>query len=515
MADWLISIVPPLLLALGGAFAIEWLASVRQEGIGAVSWRVSDVAIRLGAYLLLTVFWFQFSWRPWLASASCVATLAVMCVIDRMKRRVIGEPLVFSDFALLRQVPRHPELYYTRSLSDPRMAGPLLAALAIVVFWFVVEPTLLPASDGAAVAAVVLLPLALTGLALAFRSAPGRHLLRSRFPQPDLPADIARYGLVAVTLAYLLRRDAEKSEPRPSPPPVPAVRAAGSGDVLVVVQLESFLDPVRLGGPPLPVMERIRNGAALYGRLTVPAHGAYTMRTEHALLTGIEGARLGFGAFDPYLATGGHDPESLARRARAAGYEPVFVHPFHPDFFERAQVMRAFGFERLVMEEGFSGAPRVGPYIADLAVAERILTEVQDRKGPIFVFCVTMENHGPWKPGRLPGIDDPLNQYLHHIANTGRAVEALIEGLSGSAAGRKILCVYGDHAPSLPSCPPGTQPQTDYALFRFGADTPRETGAFAQRRQDLDAAELGRLLQDAVLGENEPQVDSDFAVPRS
>lgn len=510
MVDCLLSLLPPLALALAGAFAVEGLAQARSGRPVAVSWRASDVAIRLGAYALLTAFWFMFSWRPWLASLSCIATLAVMTTIDSLKRRVIGEPLVFSDFALLRQVPRHPELYYTRSLADPRMALPLIAALVFVALWYVVEPTLLPASPIAAGAAILLLPLALFGLVLATRSAIGRKLLRARFARPDLEADVARYGLVATTLAYLGRRDAERSEPPPVSQPHPAVAAAGPDEVVVLVQLESFLDPVALGGPPLPLMSCIRERAAQYGRLAVPAHGAYTMRTEHAVLTGLEGARLGFGTFDPYLATGGRDPTSLARRARAAGFETVFVHPFHPDFFDRAQVMRAFGFERLVMEEDFSGAPRVGPYVGDVAVAERILAEVRAKTGPLFVFCVTMENHGPWKPGRLPGIDDPRAQYLHHVANTGRCVEVLIAGLSELGEGRTTLCVFGDHPPSLACCPPSAQPQTDYALFRFGFD---EAGT--PQRRDLTAAELGRLLQDAVAGESEDHPDSSVAVPRS
>lgn len=509
MPDCLLSILAPLALALAGAFAIEGLAQARADRPVTMSWRASDVAIRLGAYAMLTTFWFVFSWRPWLAALSCIATLAIMTTIDGLKRRVIGEPLVFSDFALLRQVPRHPELYYTRSLADPRMALPLIAALAVIAFWYAVEPSLLPASPVAAAAAIVLLPSALIGLVLAARSKVGRKLLRRRFSRPDLEADVARYGLVATTLAYLGRRDAEKAEPPSHSQPYPAVAAAGPDDVVVLVQLESFLDPVVLGGPPLPLMARIREKAAQYGRLAVPAHGAYTMRTEHAVLTGMEGAYLGFGAFDPYLATGGRDPTSLARRARAAGFETVFIHPFHPDFFDRAQVMRGFGFERLIMEEDFSGAPRVGPYIGDAAVAERILAEVRSRTGPLFVFCVTMENHGPWKPGRLPGFDDPRAQYLHHVANTGRCVEALIDGMSESGKGRRTLCVFGDHPPSLASCPPSAQSQTDYAVFRFGFDD-----AGTPQRRDLRAAELGRLLQDAVARDSEDHPDSSVAVPR-
>lgn len=475
----------PLAVALAGSLAIEAAACPDRPSL-----RPADLAIRLLGYALLTLFWFQFSWRPWLAAVSCLLTLAILAVVDRLKRRVIGEPVVFSDLALLAQVPRHPQLYYTLPLTDLRMAGPLLAGLAAVVTWYVVEPAALPEPTGAAILAILGLPAVLAGLAWAGLTPPGRAWLSRLFPRPDLVHDVARFGLVATMIGYALRRLGEARAGAP-PQEVPAA-AEPDDEVVVVVQLESFLDPARLGGPALPAMARIRAQAAQYGRLAVPAHGAYTMRSEHAVLTGLAPAALGFGRFDPYLARKGEEPTSLARLAAGAGFATVFVHPFHRDFFDRARVFRRLGFERLVMEEDFSTAARVGPYVGDVAVAERILGEVASDRGRTFVFSVTMENHGPWKAGRLAGIEAPLDQYLHHVANTGRAVERLIDGLAGR---RATLCVFGDHAPSLPDLPPSAEGPvaTDYALFRFG----RGTDA-APLRIDLTAAELGCVLRAAV-----------------
>lgn len=240
----------------------------------------------------------------------------------------------------------------------------------------------------------------------------------------------------------------------------------------------------------------------------MPAHGAYTMRTEHAVLTGRGARDLGFGVFDPYLASGGNEPDSLARTARRNGYATTFVHPFHRDFFQRARVMEAFGFDTLVMEEAFGDAPRIGPYVGDAAFGERVRAEVAARRGPLFLFGVTMENHGPWKPGRLPGIDDPVAQYLHHVAAAGRMVEDLVAALAGLNA---TLCIYGDHAPALPTCRPGFgDTATDYALFRFGHADPA-----APRRVDRTADDLGRRLR-AAIGRAATSADGpSVAVPRS
>ena len=482
----------PLGVALAGSLAIEAAAASHRPSL-----RPGDLAIRAAGYTLITLFWFQFSWRPWLAATSCLLTLAVLAVVDRLKRKVIGEPVVFSDLALLAQVPRHPQLYYTLPLTDLRIAGPLLLSLSAIVAWYVLEPAALPEAPAQRLLAILGLPAALAGLVFAALTPPAEPWLRHLFPRPALAQDVARYGLVATMMGYALRRLGE-SRTKPVAPTPPVWAAASPADeVVVVVQLESFLDPARIGGPDLPLMARIRTQAAQYGRLAVPAHGAYTMRSEHAVLTGCEPETLGFGRFDPYLARKGDEPTSLARLARAAGFRTIFVHPFDRDFFDRARVFARLGFERMVMEEDFAQSPRVGPYVGDVAVAERILAEVAEGSGRSFLFSVTMENHGPWKAGRLAGIDAPMAQYVHHVANTGRAVELLIDGL---AHRRATLCVFGDHAPSLPGLrAPAEGPlATDYALFHFGRDTVR-----APVRVDLTAARLGCVLQDALSGKAE------------
>ncbi len=478
-----------LLLALAAACLVS-AAIERRGGSEPFGHRPADLAMRFGSYALLTLAWFVFSWRPWLAGLSTVLTVAGLVIVSRMKRAVIGEPLVFSDFALLPQVPRHPQLYYIPPVTSPIIAGPALVSIAAIALWFWLEPTLLPSSAAASLIAVVALPAALSALVLAALRPPVSGWLARRFPRPEPERDIGRVGLPATLAAYALRHRTEAAAAEP----LPAVPTLPGEPVVVVIQLESFVDPERLGGPPLPLMELIRSRASEYGRLRVPAHGAYTMRSEHAVLTGRDADSLGFGRFDPYLAGGGDEPTSLARIAAGAGYDTAFVHPFHRDFFQRAQVMRRLGFRRLVMEEDFAGAPRVGPYMSDVALGAHILEEVRARRGPLFLFSVTMENHGPWKPGRLPGIDDPLAQYLHHVAGTGRMVEDLVAGLAGE---RAVLCVFGDHAPSLPTCRPGFgDTSTDYALFRFGGPQG------APRRIDRTADALGRRLRDTLAPES-------------
>ncbi|MDP4004131.1 LTA synthase family protein [Methylobacterium sp. NEAU K] len=476
-------------LALALCLALEVFVG---DSIARASLAPRDLALRLLGYLLVLLFWFAFSWRPWLAGLTCVISVAALIYVSRAKRSVIGEPLLFSDFALLPQVPRHPQLYYIPPLWDPRISVPVILTLIATVIWYRTEPSVLPGAPVPRVAALLGLPLALWLLVRTAPRPPLAGLVTLWFPRPDLEADVARVGLPASLLGYTARALAG-SAPVPEAPALPP----GPGDdVVVVIQLESFIDPERLGGAPLPALELFRTRAAQYGRLRVPAHGAYTMRSEHAVLTGRPSDSLGFGRYDPYTSRSGDEPTSLARLARDRGYGTLFLHPFHRDFFRRAQVMQAFGFTDLVMSEAFAEAPRVGPYVGDVALGERLLDEVRERSTPLFLFCVTMENHGPWKPGRLPGIDDPQAQYHHHVVNTGRMIEDLVAGLDALAQARGqtvTLCVFGDHAPSLPTCKPGFGDRTtDYAVFRFGRP------AVVPRRLDLAADALGRELRSTL-----------------
>src|SRR5207237_7899351 len=61
------------------------------------------VVLRWGVQAALFVAWFGLSWRPLHAGFASTATILVLVAISEAKRRFIGEPPVFSDFALVGQ----------------------------------------------------------------------------------------------------------------------------------------------------------------------------------------------------------------------------------------------------------------------------------------------------------------------------------------------------------------------------------------------------------------------------
>jgi phosphoglycerol transferase MdoB-like AlkP superfamily enzyme len=294
---------------------------------------------------------------------------------------------------------------------------------------------------------------------------------------PDLDRDVARHGLGgSIVVDWLAWRRQERPPAAAlavGTPPVVA-RPSGGAPFVVAIQCESFVDVASRGapGPELPAYHALAREAAAWGRCRVPAEGAYTMRSEFCFLTGLPAATLGLDALDPYLTAEAYAPFSIAGRMAQAGWRTTFLHPYDRRFFDRDLLAPKLGFQRFVDEAAFEGAARFGPYVADSAVADFIVAEIETARTANFLFAVTIENHGPWGPGRLEGVDDPAEQYARHLANADAMIGRIASALAARPDGG-LLCVYGDHAPArtlLPELP--DRLSTDYLLWSARARRP-------------------------------------------
>ena len=449
---------------------------------------------RLAVLAVLWLLWLGLFERPLLAATATLVTQGVLAAISRQKRRLVGEPLVFSDFGLIRLVIRHPDLYYTDVVRSPAALAAFAALAFAIAAWIWLEPALVGLAGATGLLALVAALVA--GAWSAARLPPAASWLARVLPRPDLEGHVAAWGLLLTLVAYALRWRGETAQPWLARGPASAPAYATDGvDLVLVVQLESFVDLARrAGSAPAPGLAAARSKAIVHGSLAVPAHGAYTMRSEFAVLSGLSSEDLGFRRFDPFLsvvAGGAPVPATLAGTLAARGWRTLFVHPFRPGFFDRERVMRRLGFARLLWEGDFAEVDRRGPYIGDEALARRLLAETDAMEKPAFAMAVTMENHGPWTVGRLPGIDDPAAQYREHLAGSDRAIAILVDGLS-RRPGRALLCLYGDHPPILPEFDAAAPPETDYAVLELG-----KGAALAEPREvPLSADALGRLLAD-------------------
>lgn len=399
-----------------------------------------------------------------------VALMAVFVVASNAKHAMLGEPLSFSDLALLAAVARHPGFYLTALSPVQQAAGAagvlgLMVALAVL---FVPDATPHWVGIGLWCAAMV-------ALVVLVRSRACRSLART----PDLDADLARHGLIAVLVLYWLRW---RAVPDPSPCADPAFAAAPDAgqarqhdgaplDLILVVQCESFADPVALTGNPddaLPGLARARRMALQWGDLRVSGFGAYTMRTEFGVLFGRSEAELGFRRYDPFLTARGEASYALSARLGASGYRCLFVHPHDLRFYGRDRLMPAIGFDRLIGEQAFpAAAPGKGRYVEDRAVAAALREVIDATPAPAFVYTVTMENHGPWRKDRIAGSPGGLDAYLQHLRNSDAMLTELIDHLVATRRSA-LLVFFGDHRPSIPGVvEPAPVRHTPYVMLRF------------------------------------------------
>lgn len=234
---------------------------------------------------------------------------------------------------------------------------------------------------------------------------------------------------------------------------------------LVAVQSESFFDPRSwhdgIRRDVLAEFDRLKSEAVLHGALEVPAWGANTVRSEFAFLSGISEATLGVHRFNPYRVAVGTGMATLASHLRGLGYRTICVHPYPASFYARARVYPAMGFDEFIDIEGFRDAARAGPYVGDAAVAGMIEGILATADKPVFVFAITMENHGPLhleSPGPEdwsaafdvvpPAGCDDLAVYLRHLCNADHMAGRLREQLE-LLKRPAWLCWFGDHVPIM------------------------------------------------------------------
>jgi phosphoglycerol transferase MdoB-like AlkP superfamily enzyme len=448
--------------------------------------------------------------RPTAAAAATALLLGIVVAVSNTKVRVLREPLVFIDFFMLGEIVRHPQLFVPQFGVAPTI-GLVAAVLGGLAAALTLEAPL-PALAGAFPGERLLLVLLGIGLlAGTLRLLQGRLMAWGWRLRPSLhpAADLARFGLFgSLLLGALLfgdrrgKRQAAQSRRR-----VPR-RPARLPDI-VAVQAESFIDARRVDrripAGLLPAFDACRAGALLQGRLTVPGWGAYTQRSEFAFLTGLGPAELGLDRYNPYARFARRQPVwSIAHELRAIGYRTVCLHPFSGLFFGRDRAVPNLGFERFLDGAAFAGAPRFGPYVGDLAVAEKAIELLRESAEPLFIFAITMENHGSWKPRRLPaaelaalrkgGLDLPPGFlcYLRHLANADGMIGRLSHFLGERGDG--LLCLFGDHVPSFPGLFRRLgyeDPRTDYLVWRAGQ--PGEG-----LRRDLEVTDLAASLMAAL-----------------
>ncbi len=496
-------------LALLGWYLPRVVAQTRFRWDMALAADLAPTIIGFAVFTALTA-------RPVFAGILCLALMGGFAFTDLIKRATLREPAVFSDISELRELIRHPDLYLP-------FAGPwrvILVALLVFVLFVVAfiwdQPIWqLTAIRVAAVATVVgSIGWAIHGPYIGRTAQAFRRLS----PTGEPFVDAATLGPSAIQFTYSFIARAERPARQAAAArsaPATLVRRSPNATPVVLVQSESFFDFRRLhpGIAPdlLPNFDACRRSGVQSGLLSVPAWGANTIRSEFAVLTGMSDEASGFDRFNPYFALARTKLPSLASRLRAEGYRTICLHPFDRTFYGRDQVMLNLGFDTFIGDEAFKGAPRSNGYISD-AAAGAVAFDILREEGPsVFVFIVTMENHGPWEPlrGQMTAMDAlakvpdvPEKASLARFIEGARNADAMLGSLTAELGrlDRPGLCAfYGDHLPSFPAAFPALDfhdTTSDYVIWHGdrGPGLRRDIAA-----HDLSAAILSALTVQPAL----------------
>lgn len=447
------------LVLFSGSFFIEKFLNPQPLS----PWRrpASSLLIHSGVCLLLYFLLILILRRPWFAAASIFALFLLLVLISNAKYRSLREPFIYQDFSYFIDAIRFPRLYLPFLGLWSGFIIVLLTLLVTTAGFLLEQPVELQSFS------VIIAAGFITGSIMLITAMRGKPCIAL---QPE--KDLELLGLVASLWHYA------KAERQPWKGDTAACFYTGKVPGLdkkkqpniVVVQSESFFDPRcwNIGIRPelLKYYDLLKRESAMYGALRVPAWGGNTVRTEFSFLSGISNERLGIHRFKPYRRLARQGVPTIASYLRDLGYRTVCIHPYHSGFYKRRKVFPLLGFEEFIDISDFKAEDYEGQYVGDVAVAKRVSAELAKHDAedtrPLFLFVITMENHGPlhlekaveedrqrFYIGDPPEATEQLTVYLRHLEQADLMFEIVRKQFLAMKR-EGWFCLYGDHPPIMP-----------------------------------------------------------------
>lgn len=247
------------------------------------------------------------------------------------------------------------------------------------------------------------------------------------------------------------------------------------GDVLrpnvICIMSEAYTDLFSIRGfktneVVTPFADLLRN-ESINGNLAVSIFGGGTCNTEFEFLTGNSMSTLLPGSSVYSFYVNDVVTDSLPYIYRENGYRTVALHSFDGDWWDRRSKYPLLGFDEFYTRDDFDeNAKYVRRYISDMSTFEKI-TDIYDESvnsgDPLFLFCVTMQNHADFSE-RYDNMSYDVkikdlqhdngdefnyaNNYLSLLKESDDALEYLINHFRDSDY-PTIVCFFGDHLPTL------------------------------------------------------------------
>lgn len=452
-------------------FAIEWI--FRGDFAGAVAfftqpYKPGWTTVLVFALLLLGLD--ALLGRAWLGLLTVAPVTLTLAFIGYQKSLYLGDPLFPTDILFARQIfELLPLLVGERPWTGVALVlGLVMTITALLYAWRFVQRRIPRMSyRGRTVRLLLALP------ALAFfvslmdyaTFSWTRDRLRIIPMMWDQKENYANNGF---TLAFALNVPmahvsapagfSDKVIDSMSKPTVEASLPMEQPDIIMVMS-ESFWDAGKLPGvtispDPIPSTRALQSG-----EMFSPEFGGMTANVEFEALTGFSNAFLPAGSI-PYQQYVRKPLPSMATFLRSEGYKTLAVHPGTDWFWNRSNVYKAFGFDEFRSEKTMETVAKRGPLVSDESMTDEIIAAADAADGPLFLFSVSLQNHGPYEPNRYgnathsvqAGISEwaraSLASFAEGAADSDRELQRLVDWASKRDR-PTVIAFFGDHLPPL------------------------------------------------------------------
>ena len=232
---------------------------------------------------------------------------------------------------------------------------------------------------------------------------------------------------------------------------------------IIVIMNESFSDlsvygtELKTNTEVTPFFDSFTDNA-VRGYASSSVYGGMTADSEWEMLTGNTMGFLPVGTV-PYQQYMKDPSYSLVSYLESLGYTSYATHPNDGENWSRNNAYRYLGFDRIEFIEEYPEESLIRGRVSDQEMYELMLDryERQTEDEPLFMFGVTMQNHGGYDFGDI-GLDkitlsvdqhnDLAENYLTLIHESDRAFEMLIHELEKSDR-PTVLLMFGDHQPTM------------------------------------------------------------------
>lgn len=233
---------------------------------------------------------------------------------------------------------------------------------------------------------------------------------------------------------------------------------------IIVIMNEAFSDLAVLGDfetseDYMPYIHSLQEGNenTITGNLTVSVCGGNTANSEFEFLTGHTMDFFPVGSI-PYQQYIKDELPSLASQLREMGYATYGMHPYNASGWCRDDVYPWLGFDTSYFVKDFANRFYIRDYVSDKTAYNKIIDVYENKEEgqPLFVFEVTMQNHGSYSGEHKNYTPDitvtgstnyGLKQYISLIQESDAQLKRLIEYFAGVEE-ETLIVFFGDHQPS-------------------------------------------------------------------